>query len=434
MRQDTTNLPPPPVAANVDLRRLPRMMLDVQRLLDCDRQTECSPESNWVALTLWCKAWHLVPAGSLPNDDVKLSAFGGYGRAVGEWLKVKEQALRGFTLCADGRLYHSYLSVVVNEAWVDHLKHLYKRLSDRLSKAHRRVPSFQEWSAVGNPNDWPFDSTPSPPGPPQNSAKRKTEKSARKSMDSLRNSEDSAGKTENSGGIRIENALKVRKSKVNKDSLSHTPEEREAEQLKDEEFNTAHHQLIQAGWQGRREQARAIFEDYSKCPPGSLEEALKSAQKKCDSWPKCTSWLLVNSGRIKESHPGRKGEASLNADAQAQQARIRAGEQSRRSLACLAHAVLAMPAERLVKLKTDFESADPVLKKVIAKRGWQPDNPALWTSVSAWLQRTDPPLLAELVSEEPVGKVVPLRPPLAPVDESVDQECLDRLARLVAGG
>lgn len=434
MRQDTTNLPPPPVAANVDLRRLPRMMVDVQRLLDCDRQTECSPESNWVALTLWCKAWHLVPAGSLPNDDVKLSAFGGYGRAVGEWLKVKEQALRGFTLCADGRLYHSYLSVVVNEAWVDHLRHLYKRLNDRLSKAHRSVPSFQEWSAAGNPNEWPVDSTPSPKGPPQSSSKKKTEKSARNSVDTLRNSEDSTRKTQDSGGIRFENALKVRKSKVNKDSLSHRPEERETEKFKDEEFNTVYQQLIEAGWQGRREQARAIFEDYSQCPPGSLEDALKTALTKCDSWPKCTAWLLVNSGRIKESHPGRKGESSDIADDLVQQAKIRAGEQSKRSLASLSHAVLGLPAERLAKLKTDFESADPVLKKVIAKRGWQPDNPALWTSVSAWLQRTDSPLLAELVREEPVGKVVPLRPPLAPVDELVDLECLDRVARVVADG
>ncbi|MEI6560359.1 MAG: hypothetical protein WCO00_18325 [Rhodospirillaceae bacterium] len=48
------------------------------------------------AVTLWCRAWHQVPAASLPDDDRLLASFAGYGRDIKSWLKVRPMALHGF--------------------------------------------------------------------------------------------------------------------------------------------------------------------------------------------------------------------------------------------------------------------------------------------------------------------------------------------------
>jgi hypothetical protein len=438
MSQEKAKLPPPPVAAFVDLRKLPFMMVDVQRLLNCDRQTECTAESNWVALTLWCKAWHLMPAGSLPNDDIKLSAFAGYGRAVGEWLKIKESALRGFTLYADGRLHHSYLSVAVNKVWQDHLKHRYKLLSDRLRVAKLPVPSREEWSAEGYPDSWSVDSASPTADPSSSGSPRKSKKSLRTFGNSERNLGDSERETESSDGILGENPLKVKEGNVNKDSLSNTHGgEREFGQ--DEEFNKVRQQLIDAGWRGNDEQARALFEAYSKCPAGSLEDALTKAKVLCNLWPNGTSWLMTNASRV-QIHPGREaGEAVAEAEAkrlraeQAREAQVQASARLRICLDRLAEAVMTLPAEQFHNLKKRFES-DRSSNKTFGD--WRLDKSRLWPVVHEFLHRTDPILLAQLAGEElGASNVIQLpAPTTTQIGETVNHEALAKLTPLVAGG
>jgi len=110
-----SDLPPEPlVAADVDLRGMPWMPLDTQRLLDSDLFALATAEEFRAAVVLWCKAWQQVPAGSLPSDDRVLSHLSGTGA---RWPKVKAMATRGFVLCADGRLYHELLAEKALEAW-----------------------------------------------------------------------------------------------------------------------------------------------------------------------------------------------------------------------------------------------------------------------------------------------------------------------------
>ena len=51
-----------------------------------------------------------------PTTTAFWRSLAGFGRAVKLWLRVKQKALRGFYLCADGRLYHSVVAEKALEA------------------------------------------------------------------------------------------------------------------------------------------------------------------------------------------------------------------------------------------------------------------------------------------------------------------------------
>lgn len=111
----TSQLPPPPVSAEVDLRRFPTMPLDVQRLRDSDFVALATPEEFRVGLLLLCAAWHQLPAGSLPSDDRLLCSLARV--ELKTWMRLKQGALRGFFQHSDGRLYHPVLTETVLKSW-----------------------------------------------------------------------------------------------------------------------------------------------------------------------------------------------------------------------------------------------------------------------------------------------------------------------------
>lgn len=106
----------PLVPGDLDLRNLAFMPLDVGRLRDSDIARQESGEAFRAAVLLWCAAWHQVPASSLPNDDILLASFAGFGRDLKGWRKIKVGALHGFVECSDGRLYHSVIAEKAIEA------------------------------------------------------------------------------------------------------------------------------------------------------------------------------------------------------------------------------------------------------------------------------------------------------------------------------
>jgi len=125
---EPADLPDPPIDADVDLRGLPWMRLDVLRLMDSDLFALSTGDEFKAAVALWCKSWHQQPAGSLPTDDRVLAHLSGAGP---RWAKVKEMALRGWSLASDGRLYHEVITAQVLIAWDERLDHLKKREADR---------------------------------------------------------------------------------------------------------------------------------------------------------------------------------------------------------------------------------------------------------------------------------------------------------------
>jgi hypothetical protein len=156
-------LPAPLVAAEIDLRDFQYMELDVQLLRDSKFAAEVDAEAFRAGVLLWCAAWHQVPAGSLPDNDVELSNLAGFGRVVKEWRKVRDQALSLFVRCSDGRLYHPVIAEKAAAAWSAKLHHQYDRACDRLRKENRKraeqkldlipTPSFEDWNAERTPQE-----------------------------------------------------------------------------------------------------------------------------------------------------------------------------------------------------------------------------------------------------------------------------------------
>lgn len=147
--------PAPLTPADCDLRDFRNMPLDIQRFRDSDLLTEEEPETVLAALHLWIASWHQVPAASLPDDDRALAKFAGYGRSIAAWKAVREGALRGFTLCSDGRLYHDVVAEKALEAWDKRLRFQWAKAKDRHRKATKDVPEaerstfpdFDDWAA-----------------------------------------------------------------------------------------------------------------------------------------------------------------------------------------------------------------------------------------------------------------------------------------------
>jgi len=107
----------PLVPAHIDLRDFPYMPLDVVRLRDSDLAAIATGDGFRAAVMIWCAAWHQIPAASLPDDDRMLARLAGYGRDLEAWKAVKDDALRNFVKCDDGRLYHPTIAEKAREAW-----------------------------------------------------------------------------------------------------------------------------------------------------------------------------------------------------------------------------------------------------------------------------------------------------------------------------
>lgn len=126
-----------------DLRAFRDMPLDIGRFRRSDLVTECDPEAVIAAILLWGVAWHEVPAASVPDNDRWLAKAAGYGRAIEAWLRVKDEALRGFVLCSDGRLYNRTLAEKALTAWDSRQQYEWRKAGDRHRKSQRDLPAEQ---------------------------------------------------------------------------------------------------------------------------------------------------------------------------------------------------------------------------------------------------------------------------------------------------
>lgn len=147
-----SNLPAPMVPPEVDLSDFDFMPLGVRQLRDSRFAAAVDPEEFRAGLLLWCASWHQKPAGSLPDDDVELAGYAGYGRVIKEWRKYKKGAMHGFVLCSDGRWYHPIIAEKALEAWDKKLQYRFDKEIDRLRQHNKRhkdnpveLPTFEEW-------------------------------------------------------------------------------------------------------------------------------------------------------------------------------------------------------------------------------------------------------------------------------------------------
>ena len=119
----TGKLPPPLVPCDADLQSFKDMPLNTVSLFSSEFHARSS-DAEWRAgVTLWAKAWHQVPAGSLPNDDPTLARLAELGRDVNGWSAVKPGAMHRWILCSDNRFYHPVVASKALAAWIDKLCH-----------------------------------------------------------------------------------------------------------------------------------------------------------------------------------------------------------------------------------------------------------------------------------------------------------------------
>lgn len=108
----------PLVEAHVDLRAIaPYMPLDVVRFRDCDFIAQENAAGVVAGLLLWAAAWHQVPAGSLPDDEIVLARYAGYRHNLDAFRSLRSTSMHGFVLCSDGRWYHPVICDKALEVW-----------------------------------------------------------------------------------------------------------------------------------------------------------------------------------------------------------------------------------------------------------------------------------------------------------------------------
>ena len=121
----------PLLPPEADIRDFPFMPLYVEHLTSSDFTAETTAEEFRAGVILWCKSWHQVPAGSLPDNDKALALLSGFGRDLEGWMKVREGALMNFVKASDGRLYHPFIAAQAHEAWERKQQQAAKRASHK---------------------------------------------------------------------------------------------------------------------------------------------------------------------------------------------------------------------------------------------------------------------------------------------------------------
>jgi hypothetical protein len=138
---DTRDLPPPMTPPDCDLRGFDWMPLFGHRLFGSDLYASATDEEFRAAIRMWWGAWQQCPAASLPNNERALAEAAGYGRDLAGWHRVRDVALRGFTLCSDGRLHHPLLAEAA-------LKAHERRRADRERKRTARARQQEKQGAA----------------------------------------------------------------------------------------------------------------------------------------------------------------------------------------------------------------------------------------------------------------------------------------------
>ncbi len=110
--------PAPLSSHDCDLRGLEWMPFHGDRIFASDVWLLAGPEGRCAALSLLWASWKQCPAGSLPAQDRALAQLAGFGMAVELWLTVKEEAMRQWILCSDGRFYHPEVCEAARAAMV----------------------------------------------------------------------------------------------------------------------------------------------------------------------------------------------------------------------------------------------------------------------------------------------------------------------------
>lgn len=135
-----SELPEPLTPADCNLTDFAFMPLEIARLKQSKQWliAKRRPEVGFYAINLWAAAWHQRPAASIENDDDVLADAAGCPPE--KWPGVRDDVMRGWVRCADGRLYHPVVAQKALESWRSKLSQHHKRACERARKAKKPQP------------------------------------------------------------------------------------------------------------------------------------------------------------------------------------------------------------------------------------------------------------------------------------------------------
>jgi hypothetical protein len=133
-----TILPHPLLPPFVDLRDFRFMPLIIEQLRRSKQWliAKRRPEVGFYSLNLWAASWHELPAGSMEDDDDVLADAAMCSPE--RWPSVRDDVLRGWIKCSDGRLYHPTVCAEAANAWNDKAHHRWRKECDRVKKENSR--------------------------------------------------------------------------------------------------------------------------------------------------------------------------------------------------------------------------------------------------------------------------------------------------------
>ncbi|WP_159728350.1 DUF1376 domain-containing protein [Methylosinus sp. Ce-a6] len=131
-------LPEPLLPPFVDLRDFRFMPLIIEQLRRSKQWliAKRRPEVGFYSLNLWAASWHELPAGSMEDDDDVLADAAMCSPE--RWPSVRDDALRGWIKCSDGRLYHPTVCAEAANAWNDKAHHRWRKECERVKKENSR--------------------------------------------------------------------------------------------------------------------------------------------------------------------------------------------------------------------------------------------------------------------------------------------------------
>lgn len=134
------DLPEPFTPPDCDLRSQDWMELRFKQLRNSDFWLDASDQVKVISIELWCASYEQVPAASLPARDDRLSEFAGFGRrGLQEWHAVKEEVMKAWTMCSDGRWYHPTVAEVALKAWIIKLRDRARKKTSAGAHANARL-------------------------------------------------------------------------------------------------------------------------------------------------------------------------------------------------------------------------------------------------------------------------------------------------------
>ncbi len=112
-----SDLPDPPVRPETNLKGFDNIPFEIVRLRKSKAWliAKSNPALAFYMINLWMASWLEVPAGSLEDDDAVLADAAMC--SAKRWPHVRDDVMRHWVKCSDGRLYHPVVCEKVAAAW-----------------------------------------------------------------------------------------------------------------------------------------------------------------------------------------------------------------------------------------------------------------------------------------------------------------------------